>query len=267
MEYRTLGKTGLRVSVVGLGGIPIKRIGEKEAVEVVNKAVNQGINLIHTAPTYGDSASKIGKALQGRRDQCILNVKVFGSTKETAQRQLRQALKMLRTDRIDIAQFRITEEKFDRGLGKDGGLQVLAKAQKDGIVDHIGITDHDPNFLAKAIKTGYFSNIIVPFNFVYNHAKEALIPLAKKMNIGIVAMKPLGRGVLLNVSESLNYIWEHGVSSAIVGMQRVKEVEENAQVGVEIQPPTQTQKHKLESLAKELRQKYNVDNGALLPLR
>ncbi len=267
MEYRILGKTGLKVSIVGFGGIPIRNIGQKEAVEVVNRALDLGINLIHTAPTYGDSASKIGEVMKERRDECILNVKIFGSTKEQAQTQLEQSLKMLNTDRIDIAQFRITEGLFEQGMGESGGFQVLRKAQMEGTIGHIGVTDHDPKFLVKAISKGFFSNLVVPFNFVYDGAREDLIPLAKKMNVGITVMKPLGRGVLLNVSEAFNYVWGHGVPTTIVGMKNVKEVEENARIGEKAKPLSNEQRERLESLAKELRQKYKVANGALLPLK
>lgn len=268
-----LGKTGLRVSVVGFGGIPIMNVAEKEAVKIINRAIDLGINLFHTSygrQGYGDSAVKIGKVMKERRDECILNVKIFGLKKERAQTELDQSLKILNTNRIEIVQFRITEEQFDRGMGKNGGFQVLEKAQEEGIVDHIGITDHDPRFLAKAIAIGKFSNVIVPFNYVYNGAREELIPLARRMNVGVVAMKPLGGwkagGPLRNTSEALNYIWEHGVPTAIVGMCSIKEVEENTCIGGKIQPLTQKQKQKLQALAEELQRKYKVRNGALLPL-
>jgi len=266
MEYRTLGKTGLKVSIVGFGGIPIENIGRKEAVEVVNRALDLGINLIHNAPTYGDSASKIGEVMKERRDECVLNVKIFGSTKEQAQAQLEQGLKMLNTERIDIVQFRITEGSFEQGMGESGGFQVLKKAQAEGTIGYIGITDHDPKFLVKAISKGFFSNLVVPFNFVYDAAQEELIPLATKMKVGITVMKPLGRGVLLNISEALNYIWGHGIPTTIVGMKSVREVEENARIGEKAKPLSKEQRERLESLAKELRQKYNVKDGALLPL-
>lgn len=265
MNLRTLGRTGLKVSVVGFGGIPIMKIGEEEAIRVVNRAIDLGINFFHTAPTYGDSASKIGKALKGRRNECILTVKCFGSTRKRTEAELNRSLRMLQTDRIEIVQFRITEQQFNQGMRENGGFQALKKAQKEGIIDHIGITDHDPKFLAKAVSTGHFSNIIVPFNYVFNGARDELLPLAKKMDVGVVAMKPLGRGVLLNVSEALNYIWDHGVSTAIVGMSSVEEVEMNASIGDNLQPLTQQQKEKLESLAVELGKRYKVENGALLP--
>lgn len=273
MEYRTLGKTGLKVSVVGFGGIPIMTVEEKEAVKIINRAIDLGINLFHTSygsQGYGDSAVKIGKVMMERRDECILNVKIFGQTKERAQSELEKSLQVLNTDRFEIVQFRITEKLSDQGMGEKGGFQVLKKAQEEGVIDYIGITDHDPGFLTKAIATGEFSNIVVPFNYVYNGAREELIPLAERMNVGIVAMKPLGGckagGPLKNISEALNYIWGHGIPTAIVGMRSIKEVEENARIGEEIQLLTQTQREKLQTLAEELRQKYRVSNGALFPL-
>ncbi|RJS85566.1 aldo/keto reductase, partial [Candidatus Bathyarchaeota archaeon] len=82
------------------------------------------------------------------------------------------ALKMLRTDRIEIVQFRVTKEQFKKSLGENGGFKVLLRAQKEGVVSHIGITDHDPSFLAEAIKTGLFSNVIVPYNYVFREAER-----------------------------------------------------------------------------------------------
>jgi len=266
MEYRVLGKTGLKVSVVGFGGIPIAKVSEDEAVEVVRRAMDLGINLFHTSPTYGDSATKIGRAIRDRREECILNVKIFGVSRERTQKGLESALKMLQTDRIEIVQFRITPEQFEQGLGKEGGLNVLLKAQEEGIIEHIGITDHDPNFVAEAIKTGYFSNVVVPFNYVYNEAREKLIPLALELGVGVAAMKPLGRGALTNVAEALNYIWEHGASTAIVGMKSIREVEENASIGSKVQPLTPKQKRRLKSLAETLLRKYKIKSGALIPI-
>lgn len=264
MEYRSLGKTGLKVSIVGFGGIPIMDVEEKRAIEVVDRAVDLGINHIHTAPTYGDSAAKIGKALKGRREECVLNVKISGLTREKSETHLRKALEMLQTDHIEIAQFRITKAGFERGMGQDGGLQVLREAQDEGIVDCIGITDHHPEFLAKAIRSGEFSNLVVPFNFVYDGARERLLPAARKMKIGVVAMKPLGKGVLTNVSEALNYIWGEEVPSTIVGMGTVEEVEEDARIGEEVRPLSRGQLENLESMALDLKRRYRVENGALL---
>ncbi len=266
LEYRTLGKTKLKVSVVGFGGIPIADISEEEAIKVVKKAVELGINYFHTSPTYGDSALKIGKATKDVRDECIFNVKIFGVNRKRTEKGLKAALNMLQTDRIEIVQFRVTREQFRKALGRDGGFTVLVKAQKEGVIDHIGITDHNPNFLVDAIKTGKFSNLVVPYNYVFREAERILIPLAKEMDIGITAMKPLGRGVLTNVSEALNYIWGHGVPTAIVGMKTVREVEENAKIGSAPSPLTSEQEDKLKPMAYDLLRKYKIENGALLPL-
>ncbi len=265
MEYRELGRTGLKVSVVGFGGIPIKDVEKKRAVRIVERALDLGINHIHTSPTYGDSALKVGKAIEGRREECILNVKLFGSKRLQTEKQLNQAFEMLGTDHLDIAQFRIRENSFEQGLGKKGGFQVLRDAKEEGTVDHIGITDHYPDFLARAIERDLFSNLVVPFNYVFNRAEDKLIPRALEKDVGIVAMKPLGKGVLTDVSQSLNYIWSRGVPSAIVGISNLEEVEEDAEVGEELRPLTPEQEKKLESRVEELKENYVVDNGALRP--
>ena len=265
LEYRVLGKTGLKVSILGFGGIPIANISEPDAINVVKKAFEVGVNYFHTSPTYGDSAIKIGKALKDVRDECILNVKIFGADRKRTEKGLRKALKMLRTDRIEIVQFRVTKEQFKKSLGENGGFKVLLRAQKEGVVSHIGITDHDPSFLAEAIKTGLFSNVIVPYNYVFREAERELLPLARSLDVGVTAMKPLGRGILVNVSEALNYIWEHNVATAIVGMKNIREVEENAKIGFKPAPLSDDQKKKLRFLAENLLRRYRIENGALIP--
>jgi aryl-alcohol dehydrogenase-like predicted oxidoreductase len=265
MRYRTLGRTGLRVSVLGFGGIPIRKVGVKLAGHTIDRAIELGVNLFHTAPTYGDSASKMGRALRGRRDSCIIEVKIFGSTREMAEEQLTEALKMLRTDRIDIAQFRITEDLFDQGLGPEGGLRVLEKAQEAGTIDHIGITDHDPRFLASAIETGRFSNLLAPLNYVFDDATRNLIPATKKMDVGVAAMKTLSRGILTDVPEALSYVWSQDLATAIVGMCSPEEVEENARYAEEMRRLSKSSLERLRAKAAELMQDYLVRNGVLVP--
>jgi len=265
MQYRILGKTNLKVSIVGFGGIPIRRVPENEAVVVINRAVDLGINYIHTSPGYGDSAIKVGKVMRDRRDECILNWKCFSLTKEEGEACLERGLKMLQTDRIDIVQLRMDEEHFEKAMGEDGSLQALKEAQRRGTIDHIGVTSHIPEFLTKAIATGEFSNMVVPFNYVATDPLKELFPVAKKLNVGITAMKPLGRGALTNVSTALNYIWSHGVVSAIVGMRNIAEVEENTAVGAKPHALTEEEEREIQSWRRKLLETHRVESGAVIP--
>ena len=262
MEYRILGKTGLKTSVLGFGGIPIADLPESEAVNVISNAYDNGINFFHTAPTYGDSALKIGKALRGVRDNCIIAVKIFGSNRDRVRKELSKSLEMLQTGRLDIAQFRITEAQFETAIGPNGGLMELQEAQRKGLVGHIGITDHSPKFLANAVSTGLFSNVITPFSYIYPVARSTVIPVALGINNGIIVMKALAGGALGalgNIEEALNFIWSHGCSTAIVGMRSVSEVERDASVAGMVRQMPEDEVTKLLDQGSEFRAKYRIE--------
>lgn len=179
MKYRVLGRTGLRVAILGFGGIPISRVREADARAVVNRALDLGVNLIHTSVTYGDSAAKIGQVLSERRDECIVAVKVGGRTAHEAEACLRESLAALQTDHIEIAELPVNAAAFPQVMGKGGAYEAFHRAREEGLIDFIGITSHDVAFLAEAITTDAFSNLVVPFNYAATAARTALLPLAE----------------------------------------------------------------------------------------
>lgn len=203
MEKRRLGRTGLSVSVMGFGGIPIIEASRKSAVRTVRRAFELGVNYFDTARAYGDSEDKIGEALHDVRDRVVLATKTHQKTKEEAARAgLKHSLRNLRTDRVDLVQLHgIDDEKtLDNALAPNGSLAALKEAKSAGIIDHIGITGHRPYVLAKALRTNEFDTVLVPLNLITREATEELIPLAKQLDIGVVIMKPFG-GIDLNYAE------------------------------------------------------------------
>lgn len=195
MQKRILGKTGLKVSIAGFGGIPIIALSRESAEDVVRYSFERGINYFDTARAYGDSEEKIGNALKEVRDQVVLATKTHQRTKESAARAgLKQSLRNLQTDRIDLVQLHgiDTEEVLEKAMSSDGSLKALEEAKKKGIVEFIGITGHNPLVLIKAIKTGKFDTVLVPLNVIDRRAAEELIPLTKELDIGVIIMKPLG---------------------------------------------------------------------------
>lgn len=252
MEYRILGKTGLRVSILGFGGIPIRRVTEKEAIAVVNRALDLGVNFIHTSAGYGDSAYKIGKVMTERRKECFLTVKVSGRSEAKAREELKMSLAALNTNHIEIAQLPVNADTFPEVMGPGGAYKAFQQAQKDGTIDFIGITSHDANFLTEAITGEAFSSLIVPFNYAANTPRVKLLPLAAKLNMGAIAMKTLGKGGLTNPSQALRYIWNHDVDSAIVGMNRLSELEQNAATANDPKPLTTEEEKQLQKMADEI---------------
>jgi predicted aldo/keto reductase-like oxidoreductase len=195
MEKRTLGRTGLQISVVGFGGIPIIALSRGEAERVVRHAYEQGVTYFDTARAYGDSEEKIGQALKDVRDDVVLATKTHHRTKEDAARAgLKQSLRNLQTERIDLVQLHgiDSEDTLEKATGPEGSLKALEEARARGQIDFIGITGHNPYILAKALRTDKFDTVLVPLNVLDRRATEELIPLANKLNVGVVIMKALG---------------------------------------------------------------------------
>ncbi|UCE43874.1 MAG: aldo/keto reductase [Candidatus Bathyarchaeota archaeon] len=195
MQKRRLGRTDLHVSVAGFGGIPIIALSREEAEKVVRYAYEQGINYFDTARAYGDSEEKIGAALKNVRDEVVIATKTHQRTKEEAARAgIKQSLRNLQTDRIDLVQLHgiDTEEILKKAMGSEGSLAALEEAKSQGKIGYIGISGHNPYVLEKAIETGKFDTVLVPLNVLERRAAEKLIPYARELDVGIVIMKPLG---------------------------------------------------------------------------
>jgi len=195
MQKRRLGRTALQVSVIGFGGIPIIPASRGEAERVVRYAFERGINYFDTARNYGDSEEKIGSALRDVRDQVVLASKVLQRTKGDAARAgLKQTLRNLQTDRIDLMQLHgiDSSEVLQKVISKKGALTALKEAKAQGQIDFIGISGHNSHVLAKAIATREFDTVLVPVNILDRYATENLFSLANELDVGIVIMKALG---------------------------------------------------------------------------
>jgi predicted aldo/keto reductase-like oxidoreductase len=195
MQKRKLGKTGLEVSSIGFGGIPIIALTRSAGEKVVRYAYEKGINYFDTARAYGDSEEKIGAALKDVRDKVVLATKTQQRTKQEAARAgLKQSLRNLQTDRINLVQIHgiDSEEMLKKTMGSDGSLAALKEAKAQGKIDQIGISGHNSYVLIEAIKSGEFDTVLVPLNILERTATEELIPLAKKLGVGVIIMKSMG---------------------------------------------------------------------------
>jgi len=233
MRYRLLGKTGLNVSVIGFGGIPIQRVPEEKAMAIVNKALDLGINFFDTARGYTDSETKLGLTLSKRRKEAIIATKSLARTKEGMAADIAKSLKNLGVDYIDLYQAHNVrdEASLEQVLSPGGALAALREAKKDGVVRYIGITGHLKDFLVKALKTGEFETVMFPFNPVEFNGVSSLVDFALEAGIGLIVMKPLAGGALRNAELALRFILQHPVSTVILGMDEIFQVERNAGVG------------------------------------
>lgn len=227
MKTVRLGKTGLKVSRIGMGGIPLTRPTEDEAMKVIQRALDLGVNFIDTSVGYGISEERIGKAIAGRRDQVILATKT-AYDKTSALKWLELSLQHLRTDYIDLWQFHgvNTIEDYERVLRPGGGMEAAREALEAGKIRHIGMSSHNVDVARKAVTSGYFETIMFPFNFVENDAADKLVPLAKKNDVGFLAMKPFAGGQLEDANLAIKYLLQFDNVVPTPGIEKVEEIEE-----------------------------------------
>lgn len=229
MIYRRLGKTELKVSLIGFGGIPIQRISMEESARVIHRAEELGINFIDTARGYTVSEEYIGYALKGRRDKWHVATKSMARTKESMIKDIDISLKNLKTDYIDLYQIHNIKEmdSYNLIVSENGALQALLQAKKEGKIGHIGITFHSLDVLKHAIESGLFETVMYPFNIVENQAEDAF-KRARELDLGVIAMKPMAGGALKNGTLAMRFIAENkNITSLIPGMADLNEVEEN----------------------------------------
>ena len=209
MERLQLGRTGLLVSRIGMGGLPLMRLSKKKGVRLVKEVLDLGVNLIDTANCYGDSEEKIGEGLKGRnRDEIIVASKSLAIDKKTFLEHIDLSLKRMQLDYIDIYQLHMVnpEERMRQFMAPGGAYQGLQEAIERGKVKHAGFSSHSTKETKKLILAEKFEVIQIPFNFIETEPEKEIIPLARKKNLGIVAMKPLGGGILDNARLCFLYL-------------------------------------------------------------
>lgn len=228
MRKVELGATGLVVSEVGFGGIPIQRLSHVEAVSVVRKCLDLGITFLDTANGYTTSEERIGEAIRGRRDHLVLATKTQARDAEGVAKHLALSLERLGVDAIDLYQFHCvsSEEDYRKVLAPGGPLDVVRQAQASGVVRHVGLTSHAMDIATKAVRSGHFQTIMFPFNFVAAEAAQELIPLALEREVGFIAMKPLAGGALDDASLAFKYLRQFPQVLPIPGIERAAEIEE-----------------------------------------
>jgi len=226
MEYRAFGKTELKVSELGFGGIPILRLETGEAVRILRHAFDRGITFYDTANAYKDSEDKMGIAFEGLRDKVVIATKTLKRDAAGAAEHLETSLRMLRTDYIDLYQLhQVAQEKdWDAITAPGGAMEVVVKAQREGKIRHIGVTSHSLPMAIKMVKTGLFSSIQFPFNFIETEATE-LHAVARSLNLGILGMKPFGGGAIDNAELAFKYLRQHPDVLAIPGYDSVEAVD------------------------------------------
>ena len=247
MPYRTLGRTGERVSAIGLGGwhIGFKALDEKLSIRIIREAIDRGINFLDNSWDYneGDSELRMGRALRdGYRDNVFLMTKIDGRSKEEATRQLEDSLRRLDTDCIDLVQHHevLRYEDPHRIFDEAGANAALTEARQAGKLRYIGFTGHkDPHIhlhtLEVAAAHGFtFDAVQMPLNVMdahYRSFERLVVPELIKQNIGVLGMKSMGNGVILKSGtvtaiECLHYALSLPTSVVITGIESLQRLDQ-----------------------------------------
>jgi len=232
MLYRKLGRTGLEVSVIGLGCAQLGSSSTEYALELVHRALELGVNYFDTARSYWDSEIKVGQALKGEREKVYISTKTGGKTKEEAWQHIRESLRRLQTDYLDNCHLHGLRdgEDLEKRLGKGGALEALVEAREQGLVRHIGCTSHTSKTLIKALERFDFEVVLVPMNIVEREPLEKLIPLCRSKGVGVTIMKPVATG-LLPARLALKWLLNQPIATAVPGATTLEELKESCLVG------------------------------------
>jgi len=240
IPYRTLGRTGEKISCIGLGGYHIGRsnVSEAEAIKLIQAGIDRGINFLDNSWDYnnGDSEKRMGKALKesSYRQRTFLMTKIDGRTKETAAKQIDESLKRLKVDTLDLLQFHeiVRFDDADRIFADDGAIEAVVDAQKAGKTRYIGFTGHkDPHIHLYMLEVGdrhgfKFDAVQMPINVMDAHFRsfeQRVLPELLKRNIGVLGMKSMGDTLLLKSGivspmDCLHYALTRPTSVVITGI-------------------------------------------------
>lgn len=239
---------GLKVLKMGMGGIPIQRLDDKHSDKILEKAVAAGINFFDTARIYTNSEYKFGRILSRHRDRVVIASKSFSRDAAAVMADIESSLGQLRTDHIDIYQCHniASEGDLEKIFADHGAVAGLVKAREQGKILHIGLSGHKPRIVAMALERFAFETIQVPCNFMETEAMQDLIPMARRRQIGVIAMKPIGGGNIREINLNFRYIFNRGVDVAIPGMDSEKQIEENVAALADLSPLNQQETVRLQ---------------------
>lgn len=259
LPMRKLGRTGLEVTIIGLGGYHAG-VHEKEedSVAIIHRALELGINFFDNADCYqtGRAEERMGKALEGRRSKIYLMTKVDQRDAEGSRAQLETSLRRLRTDYLDLWQFHGVGklEDVEKIFGPGGAMETAEKAKKEGKIRFIGVTGHfDPAVHLEFVKKYPFDTIQMPINIVDPHFKsfrKTVLDEAVKRNIGVIAMKTLSFGNIVShgvakVAEALPWAWSQPVSVVCSGCDRLEVLNYNVYLAKTFKPMPESEQEAL----------------------
>ena len=253
MEYTTLGKTGLTISRMGFGGIPIQKVDVPAVRTLMQALAEQGVNYIDTARGYTVSERYLGEALEGMRDKFVIATKSMARTKAAMEKDIETSLANLRTDHIELYQVHNPSLKdLETVIAPGGALEALLEAKAAGKIGHIGVTAHMATVFERALDMDWVETVMFPYNIVETQG-EALMRRCTEQNVGFIVMKPLAGGALEDATLALRFIRQNpDVSVVIPGMYSVDEVRQNLAAMKDASPLTAQELERIDAIRREL---------------
>lgn len=249
MEYRELGRTGLKISRLGFGGIPIQRIDAEGTKKLMRALLEAGINYVDTARSYTVSESYLGYGLESIREHFVLASKSMSRTRDAMAADISTSLGNLRTDHIDLYQVHNpTAEQLKQVTAPGGALEALLEAKATGKVGHLGVTAHSLDTFRMALELDWVETIMFPYNIVENQG-EQLIQACREKGVGFICMKPLAGGAIEDATLALRYICANpNVSVVIPGMAEPEELRQNLAAVSDTTPLTAEERAKFQTV-------------------
>lgn len=253
MKYRILGKSGLKVSQIGFGGIPIASLSFDEAERCVRAALDLGINFIDTARVYKDSEEKIGKVLKtlkSQRENIIIATKAIPKSLPDVLKSIEESLRCLETDYIDLLQLHnvADQARLDRSLEILEGLLPL---KQQGKIRHIGVSVHGVEWANKVIETDAFETIMIALNFIVREPVEVILPVARRHKVGVIAMKPMAGGEIEDPYLAFKFFLGLDDVVPIVGVKIPEQIKEIVDIVETGSTPTREERDEMERIRKE----------------
>jgi uncharacterized protein len=270
MPKRIFGKTGYNVSLLGLGGTHMLDHPNKydESIELINRALDLGLNFIETGSSYGPSEGHIGEVMKYRRKEVFLASKSGWRTYDGMMSSFEQSLERLQTDYIDLYQIHNVQSQsdLDSVFTQNGAIKALEERRSEGSLGFIGITGHyDPAILKKGIEQYNFDCIELPLNAADVHYlpfQYDLLDTAVKKNLGIIAMKATRRifrsDGITSVEQALGYVYSFPISTLIVGNGNLDVLEENVEYTLNFQRFNEYQMYDIEKLTAHYHEEVNT---------
>ena len=253
MEYRILGKTELKISRLGFGGIPIQKIDAEGTKALIGELASQGVNFIDTARGYTVSEEYLGFALEGVRDKFVLATKSMARTKEAMAADIDVSLKNLRTSYIDLYQVHNPNAAdLEKVTAPGGALEALFEAKAAGKIGHIGITLHSVDLFRQALELPWVETVMFPYNVVETQGEELIAKCAEK-NIGFICMKPLAGGAIEDAAVAMRFILQNpAVTVVIPGMADLSEITQNVATASDTSPLNEDEQRKIADIKESL---------------